>query len=204
MCIRQILRRRSEKGFSLLEILLVLFLAPIVFFAVYSNFSTGVKLWQRLQIVLPEEDQIIFLHKVRSDFNSAMRYSVIPFEGSQEEVVFPSGIQDGLAPGQDRPIGRVRYFYDESARGLMREAADISECYQEKQGKIDRLLDGIGSFQIAYLVEDPDDQEYVWREDFRPQKPGDLPSAVKFSYFSQSSGKGVESTFFIPAGGAKK
>lgn len=197
MCIK----KTSPRGFSLLELLLVMTLAPIVFFAVYSNFSTGVRLWQRLEVETPEEDQALFLTKARRDFENMMRYASVEFEGSSDEVTFASGIQADSALGGERAIGEVRYFYDARARGIARQVKDVSEIHEEKEGKKSLLLTGVGSLGISYFVFEPSTSKYEWKDAFLPEKPGDLPMAVRLSYSLDEGAGSVEQTFFVPSGG---
>ena len=194
--------RRDCRGFSLLELLLVLTLAPIVFFAVFSNFSTGIRLWQRVQVETPEEDLAIFLLKAQRDFEGAMRYSPMPFRGDSDEVAFASGVVASPELGGARAIGEVRYFYDASARGIAREIRDLSQIYQEKPGKTSLMLRPVGSFELFYLVWDPLASQYEWKSEYRPEKPGQLPLAVRLTYSVPSIAGAAEQTFFLPAGGA--
>ncbi len=204
MFIKKIVCKTAKGGFSLVELLLVLSLAPIIFFAVYSNFSAGVQLWQRLQVATPEEDQAIFRLKTQRDFQNVMHYESMPFLGEKDELSFAAGIEadDGL--GGKRAIGQVRYFYDESARAIARETKDFTQIYKEAPGQTVLLARDVGSFEAAYLVKDPLAKKYEWKDEFRPEKPGELPMAVRLIYTAQGSSENTEQTFFIPAGGPVK
>ena len=99
MFIKKISCKAAKRGFSLIELLLVLTLAPIIFFAVYANFISGVRLWQRMQVGTPEEDQAIFRTKTQRDFQNVLRYAAVPFTGGKDEVTFMAGI------GSDEALG---------------------------------------------------------------------------------------------------
>ena len=144
-------RAPKRRGFSLVELLLVLSLAPIVFFAVYSNFSSGVKLWQRLQVKTPEEDQVIFRLKTQRDFQNALRYVPVPFQGEDTNVAFMACIA-ATELGGDRAIGQVRYFYDDSHNTIVREVRDFSQLYREAQGQVTVMQANVGSFSLQYLA----------------------------------------------------
>ncbi len=191
-------------GFSLLELLLVMTLVPIVFFAVYANFSTGIRLWQRLQVDTPEEDVLIFTQKARRDFENVMRYSPIPFEGEKNEATFPTGIESGPALGGHRAMGEVRYFYEENAKAIFRETKNISQAYRQSEGTKDRILKNVSAFSIGYLTFDKLENAYVWNENFRPSKQGELPVAIRLSYSLSEKNENVEQVFFIPVGGFLK
>jgi len=204
MFIKKTYRKAAERGFSLVELLLVMTLAPIIFFAVYSNFSSGVRLWQRLQVGTPEEDQAIFRLKTQRDFQNVLRYAPIPFTGEKEEVFFATGIEADDTLGGKRAIGQVHYFYDESAKAVARETKDFNQIYRETGGQIILMAQNVRSLEMSYLVKDPLEDDYIWKEEFRPEKAGDLPLAVRLSYISQNSSQQNEQTFFIPAGGSLK
>lgn len=191
----------KQSGFSLLELLLVLTLAPIVFFAVYANFSTGVRMWQRLQIGTPEEDLVIFTQKAQRDFENMMRYSTAPFEGSKEEVTFPTGIESDPVLGGRRSIGQAHYFYDTGAKAIFRETKNVSELYRESSGTKNLLLKNVSYFWVDYLIFDKLAGEYVWTDNYRPDNPGNLPVAVRLSYGLAGMDEKLQQTFFIPAGG---
>ena len=181
---------------------MVLTLAPVVFFAVYANFSTGVRLWQRLQIETPEETPVIFIQKARRDFENMMRSSTMPFRGEKAEAVFPTGIESEPALGGRRAIGEVRYFYDENAKAVMRETRNMNELYKEVSGPKNLLIKDVVSFEIAYLVFETLDNSYAWNDTYQPDQPGSLPLAVRLSYHLAGMSEKAEQTFFIPAEGS--
>ncbi len=201
MFIKKTFCRQISRGFSLVELLLVLSLAPIVFFAVYSNFAAGVQLWQRLQVATPEEDQAIFRIKAQRDFQNVMRYRSLPFQGDKESVSFMAGIQADRELGGSHAIGRVRYFYDPSAHAITREVKDFSQIYKEAAGQVTILATGIRSLELSYLVKDEFGKEYIWQDEYEPSKPDNLPLAVRLTYTTLNSSENAEQTFFIPAGG---
>ena len=194
-------RAKRKGGFSLLELLLVLSLAPVVFFAVYSNFSAGVRLWQRLQIESPEESLVIFSQKARRDFENMMRYSPISFEGAKDEAVFPAGIVSETALGGRHSIGKTRYFYNKSAKAIFRETQNLSQVYRDSSGTVTLLLKNVSSFEMAYLTFDKLGNAFVWNDAYQPEKAGSLPLAVRLSYSLAGMDEGTEQVFFIPAGG---
>ena len=204
MFIKKISCKASERGFSFIELLLVLTLAPIIFFAVYSNFTSGVRLWQRMQVGTPEEDDAIFRMKTQRDFQNVLRFAAVPFAGEKDEITFMAGIESDEGLGGKRAIGKVRYFYDESANAIGREEKDFSQVYRESEGRISQIVRNVGSFGTTYLVKDPLTKEYEWKDEYQPEKPGDLPLAVRLNYTTQTSAENTEQTFFIPSGGSVK
>ncbi len=204
MFIKKISCKADKRGFSLIELLLVMTLAPIIFFAVYSNFISGVRLWQRMQVGTPEEDQVIFRMKTQRDFQNVLRYAAVPFTGEKDGVSFTAGIEADEVLGGKRAIGRVRYFYDDSANAIAREVKDFSQLYRESAGQTTLMARNVRSFEIVYLVKDALKNDYAWEEKFRPEKPSDLPLAVRLIYTTESSAENTQQTFFVPSGGSLK
>jgi len=191
-----------QSGFSLLELLLVLTLAPVVFFAVYANFNTGIRLWQRLQVETHEEDLVIFTQKAQRDFENMMRYSSVPFEGGKDKAIFLTGIESEPVLGGRRSIGQVRYFYDDAAKAIFRETKNVNESYQESSGTTNLLLKNVSSFEFAYLTFDKLSGAYVWNDNYRSDKPGNMPIAVRLSFTLAGMDENTQQVFFIPAGGS--
>lgn len=121
----------SQDGFSLIELLLVAGLAPIVFFAVYMTFSSGVNLWQKLKQPNPEEDLVIFSQKTQQDFQNSIKFSSIVFSGTKDEVSFPAAIHADKNLGGDHGIGRIAYYYDDKTHGIARTVWNFSQVYKE-------------------------------------------------------------------------
>jgi hypothetical protein len=182
--------------------LLVLSLAPVVFFVVYSNFNIGVRLWQRMQVETPEEDLALFYLKARSDFESVMRYSSLPFTGAEQEFAFMCGIQAPAELGGERAIGQVRYFYDEASRAITREVKHFNQLYKERPGRTSQLLRRVDFFAVAYLAWNPLNSQFEWSAEFRPEKADGLPVAVRLLYSAPGNDEATEQTFFLSAGGA--
>ncbi len=191
---------RARRGFSLLELLLVLTLAPVVFFALYSNFAAGLRIWSVVTRATPEEDSNIFFHKVRRDVENMMRSDAAPFSGDAGEMAFASAVDAPPELGGAYGIGQVRLYYDESSRTVRRETKDYSQNYREAPGHVTVLLQDVTSFSLSYLTPSQTGGSPSWDGSWTPQQ-GVLPAAVRVSF---STGRGASQetrVFFIPAGG---
>lgn len=189
----------ARRGFSLLELLLVLTLAPIVFFTLYSNFSAGLRLWATVTRQTPEEDTAIFLHKVRRDVENMMRSDAVPFGGDREETVFASSIQAPAGLGGAHGIGEVRLYYDASSRTVRREVRDYSQIHRDAPGQTSILLQGVSSFSFSYWVLQRTGG-YEWEDSWTPEA-GLLPSAVRLSFSTERSSEARQWVLVVPVGG---
>ncbi len=180
-------------------------LIPLVSFAVYANFSAGVKVWQAVgQGGIPAEDVDIFFQKVSVDFFNAFKYTSLPFSGDSKKVTFASLIDTERALGGDQGIGEVSFFYDAGKQAIVKEEKNVSQIYKEKPGKAQVMLRRVSSFQVSFFTFDKLNDAFVWQESWDPQETI-LPVAVKFR-FELTPGTGPREsfirTFVVPAGGA--
>lgn len=195
--------RSSRAGFTLIELLMVAMLIPLIAFAVYANFNSGIKIWTRLHHQTGLEDLRLFSLKVSNSFESALRYSSISFEGDKESVSFAALIQTDEKLGGDRGIGRIRFYYDPGTQSIQREKKNLSQIYKEKEGRSETLLHGVSAWKVSFFALDKQGKTYQWMEVWE-DRPKELPAAVRFEFlFSGASGaRPVTKTFMIPAGGS--
>lgn len=193
----------AKRGFSLLELLMVLTLAPIVLFTLYSNFSAGLRIWSTVVRQTPEEDVNIFYTKARRDLENMLRYDGVPFIGDKEEIAFAASVEAPPELGGRQGIGQVRLFYDPSSKSIVRETQDISQVYRDSPGQRQVLLKGVSSFELSYLSANQTGNGYQWNESWVPQ-PGVLPTAVRLSFSIPGSSGARERTIYIPVGGKIK
>lgn len=194
--------RLKARGFSLLELLLVLTLVPVVSFTAYSNLSSGIKLWNSLNRPIIEEELQLFQNKASRDFLSAICFSTIPFQGDAETTSFVSIIKAPAELGGERGIGQVTYGYDASLRAIVREEKDYSQFSNDKPGRKLPVLDGVNSCSLSYLVYDDQAREHVW-SDVWAGKANEAPAAVRFTYsiLREGQARDTEETFYVPVGG---
>ena len=196
-------RESPNAGFTLIELLMAAMLIPLIAFAVYANFNSGVKIWQRLHQQTSLEDLRLFSQKVSRNFESALQYSSIPFEGDKENVSFAALIQTDEKLGGDRGIGEIRFYYDPGTRSIQREQKNVSQIYREKGGRSETVLHGVNGWKVSFFALGKQDKTYQWFEAWE-NRPKELPVAVRFEFdFSGASGaRPVTKTFMIPVGGA--
>ena len=191
---------KTPGGFSLLELLLVMTLLPIVFFSVYSNFSTGFKIWARVVRQTPEEDVDIFYYKARKDLENMQRFAAIPFDGDKEAVSFAATVQAPPELGGASGIGQVSFTYDPDHHTVLRESKDYSQLYEEHPGTQSVLLKNVASFELSYFSKEPMENAHSWSDSWKPD-PKKLPLAVRISFTLEGVPEKQERTVFIPVGG---
>ena len=200
MFLKQSPRKNRPGGFSLLELMLTASLVPLVSFVIFTNISSGMRLWHALNQTVYEEDLNLFHQKVASDFNRMFKFSMIPFTGEPARVSFAASIEAPAALGGDRGIGRVSLFYDDSQKLLVKQEANLAEIAKDVPGRSQILMQHVSSFEVQYFSFDILQNDYGWVEDWDPSKKS-LPSAIRLTFTLEGDRDPHVFTFPVPTGG---
>ncbi len=192
----------TRKGFTLVELLLVVVLIPLIASVIYLNFSSGVRIWRALNSGVVEEDTQLFFQKISRDFQSSFRYSEIPFVGEAHEVTFAAFIDTDPSLGGDRGFGQVGYFYDTGKKAILRQERNRHELFKEKPGRIQEALRNVYAFKVSYFTYDKAEKVFKWQESWPPEEKT-LPIALRLEFESRALGETryLTRTFELPAGG---
>jgi prepilin-type N-terminal cleavage/methylation domain-containing protein len=178
---------RPDAGFTLIELLLVTLLVPVVAFSIFANFRSGIELWSAVTAGVPGEDYARFYRKLAEDTQNACRYSTQPFSGVPVEFEFCSVPREGSEPR------RIRYFYDESEKTIVREERSLSDVHKERPGTLSGALGGVQSFSVSYYIFDPLNESYQWRDAWAG-KPEEFPAAIRLTFETDRDGVRESST----------
>ncbi len=193
----------SRRGMTLMEILIVVSLIAMTSVAIYSALSNGLRVWERSQQLVIEEDVAIFFDKFSQDLRNAFRYSMFKFEGGQQRITFPTIIhmladkRSGLPQKEyvDQP-GKVEYYYDGLEDILYRRQANYSQALNGHFFKKRALIHGVEAVKFSYFY-------YAeGREIYSPDVLETYPSRVEVEVeFSDKQGKKKMNRFIdIPLG----
>lgn len=184
-----------------MEVLMVSVLLPIVAFAIFSNFSSALRLWQTIGTPDPNEDRSLFFQKVERDLEQSFRMKDLPFWGDSEKFALPTLIEAPAALGGPRAIGKAVYKYDAAQQTLTREAFNVHDLAREKTGTKTRLFGGIAAFKATYLVWDREAKKYFWLEEVDANSKV-FPAAIKFEMELRSvlGSEPVARIFYVPTG----
>ena len=173
--------KRYQRGFTLLETVLVVSLLSVVSLAVYNAIANGLRVWQRSQQFLLEEDAALFLDKLEYDLQNGLDYSLLAFDGAVRKISFPAVVrtwQDQRIAGSAQPelieqIGMVQYSYDKIDRTVFRSQANYSQALNGKFGEARPLVSPLSGLKFSFLV--VSGKETKWQQ----RAAGQLPRAVK-------------------------
>jgi len=167
--------RRSDikLGFTLIELLVVLAMVSIIGLAIFTTLSNGIRIWQRLNQTVGQEDINIFFERIARELRNTFEFSTIRFSGENHQIAFAAFL---TAPGVSKPqqsgIGQLVYYYDRASKQLIKEEKNYSQLYKGDSGAKQELLKQINSLEFSYYYYDQESREYlwlpVWQEDYLP------------------------------------
>ncbi len=164
----------AKKGFTLIEVLIVTLILSIISLAIFSTFSNGLKIYNRINSEVTLEDLVIFLDRLGQDLRNSLNFSTINFTGKDEELEF-AGITNSHRM-QKRTVGKIKYVFDSSAEKLSRFAGDFSSVYNQEWLSSRQTLEKIKSCIFSYYYYDNQTKEFSWLPEWN--KAG-LPVALR-------------------------
>ena len=197
------MRRSMGRGFTLVEVLLVTALFATIGLAVFTCLSNGLKLWNKSQRLVVEEDAAIFFDRFSVDIRNAFLYSQIPFAGEESRVTFPTVVYTVADRASSRAhegyvdqIGMVRYSFDRAQGMILREQANYSQATHGELGPAKVEVNGVTGFGLKYFYPGTSEPSLTTGDD----KP--LPSGVEVEIrFSGEDGDKILKRYVsIPAG----
>ncbi len=191
---------KYKAGVTFIEMLLVVSLISVIGLTLYQSISNGVKIWEKSQRFIVDENVAIFFDKMIYDLRNALNYSLIAFEGRETRLAF-AGIVTTAADkegtvnqGYIHQIGRVEYFFDKAASRLSRRQANYSQATEGEFGLPRVLVDSLHSVKFSYHYGSAAQAE----TDVTSKADGMMPAAVKIDIeFLEETGKMRKMTGFI-------
>lgn len=190
---------RSHKlGFTLLEMLVVVVILSLVALAIYAILNNGIKIWQKANRQLPEEDLNIFFDRVSLDIRNAFKFSGINFSGTTDKLEFSTLVNSPKL--KKRTVGRVIYAYEPDAGVLSRSEQDFVDIYASNNNAVWQKLINAKALKFEYYFYDEQNKTYFWQDEYNKES---LPLAVRLELeFDNGAGiKKFTKTISIPSSG---
>ena len=163
----------APKGFTLVELLMVTALLSVVLLAVFSTYSSGIRIWREVKDagILDKRELYTSLEKMKRELMGHIRdFTHIEFEGSHGKLIFPAVSKEGVM--------HTTYYFDKSASTFFKESYRFSDSLKEKMDKEKREAFSADEVKFSYLFYDPEKETGVWMTDFEEAKEG-VPEAVR-------------------------
>ncbi len=168
--------KKRKVSSTLIELLIVSAILSVVSLAIYGFLNSGLKIWQRINLALPEEDWDIFLNKFTRDLRNTVKFSKIGFLGKTDRLTFATIVNSQRL--EKKTIGQVTYEYDPMAKTLSRMELDFSELSSGAGERPVQPIGSLGSFKFQYYIYDKDFQQYTWLDEC---PKGIIPLAVRIN-----------------------
>lgn len=166
--------KRNKKGITFIELLVVTAMLGVISLAIYAIFNNGLRVWQKINKPLAEEDINIFFDKWAGDLRNCLKSSGVVFMGNKSTLEIPTLVNSaGL---NKKTIGKVVYSYDEQAKILNRQQSDFSQLYNKEEGRFTQMLKNVAFFKFEYYYYDTEKKAYFWKDECLS---GSMPLAVK-------------------------
>lgn len=165
---------KIPKSFTLIELVIVSFISLIVSLGIYKILDSGIKIWQKINKTILEEDVNIFFQKFALEISGSFRFDLIGFKGKRDFVSFPALINSQFL-GKDT-VGEIIYYFDSSKKTLIKEERDFSQIYNNDEGRRRVLISNLMDCSFEYYTFDEVKQEYLWQQNWEKK---DFPLAIR-------------------------
>lgn len=166
--------RNDVHGFTFVEVLIAVTIFSILSLAVFSTFSSGMRMWRRVQDTASTQRKVIMeFERFSQDLRMMLNFSDIGFKGEVEKIIFPV-----LSEGK---IAQVTYWLDEGV--FTRTVQDYKDILDGgKAAKNKRLLKEVGELKFSFPHKKEGDTEYSWENTWKKgEEPQVYPPLVKIN-----------------------
>ncbi len=195
-------------SFTLIEILVSVTIFSLVGAAIYSVFANGLNAWRRGNDNKSYAKNIrILSEKIARDVRNTFEFEGIPFEGTEESVMFP-GLIEGRsyddAVEEYSEVGRIAYFYDSGEDAFCRKEQTFAESLMEEElDEAEILISDVDSLAVSYCYLDNATGAYDWKDDWKEDEQDTIPQAIslEISFKKKAARKDdFNQVIFIPIG----
>lgn len=152
------------KGFTLVEMIVVIVITASLGLAVYTTFAQGVRLWTRASKDRGDWKVDLFGEKMTENLRNAFRDPQWPLNGTRTELVFATLAFQGSGTLSKEAPAYFRYAFDPRAKAVVSEKHDFEDVLASRPTpKLSTsVLQGILAFELEYYSYDPKAKAYRW------------------------------------------
>jgi len=189
----------NKKGFTFIEIIMVMLLVSFISLAIYTNFSSGLRIWQRIKRSALNEDLNIFLEKLKRDLKNCFLFKGIDFMGKEDSVSFAVLVNSPNLKA--KTPGKVIYLYDSNNKVLKRMEWDYSGIYNQAQTLRELVIKNITQANFKYNFFDKAKKQYLWSSEWNEKEKLPLAVELELEVTTDSEVFKYNQTISIPIGG---
>jgi len=202
--------RADKRAFTFVEIILVIGVLSVIGLAVFTAFSRGLQIWQKINEERVEEDVGLLFEKMSHDLNNSFFFSEIGFSGNPHKMRFPSLVPMSRDTEKVETVGSIEYSFDNNDHIVYRRYADYSDVYKERYTEERQMLERIENVEFRYYYFDGEREEFRWLENWPRRTPYEteeeiitVPLAVRVVLTQKrndTNGRSFAKTVYIPQG----
>jgi prepilin-type N-terminal cleavage/methylation domain-containing protein len=166
--------KKNSRGMTLIELLVVTSIVIVILFAAYAFLNSGIKIWQRVNRSIPEEDVNIFFEKFTHDVRNMVKFSNIPFVGTADHCEWATLVVSSNL--RKTSIGKLVYSFDPQDKIIKRMQSDYSQIFTQEKKIINQVLPHLKSMKFKYYIRYKEATNRLWLEEC---PSGVLPLAVR-------------------------
>ncbi|MFA5005396.1 MAG: type II secretion system protein [Candidatus Omnitrophota bacterium] len=185
--------KANTAAFTMVELLISVGIFSVISIAVFSTFSSGLKVLRKAKMVdLTRQKILLKEERFSRELRESLACRKKLFSGKTAKLSFSGS--DNHYPS------RITYYFDEATQSILREVdrlSDIiaaeSEGSEELKPQRSVFMAKVESAQFSYLFLDLKKNDYIWKDEWKEDY---LPIAVKLVIVSQ--GNNYATTVFLP------
>jgi len=182
--------KNDRSGFSLVELFLVTALMAVILTALFSAFTSGIRVWRMAQglKIAQERRFVISTEKMKAELMGYVRdFKEIPLEGEKARLTFPSISPEGIVA--------LTYKFDKGRKALVQEEVKFSDSLKDKMKPKRGRLFSADKTTFSYLLLNSTKTSASWNNSFSAEKDG-IPQAIRME--ATIDGVKKEAYIFLP------
>ena len=196
----------TNKGILLIELLVAILIAAILFAGILTVLRSGIAAYQKVErLSNPIYQTRALFALVENQLHNMIYYSEAPFTGEKNKFMFPAVLESYSEDRISTIPSSVEYQYREKA--LYRTEKPLKNFFSENEGDTKKIISSLNSFIVQYAYRRSSSPEIVWQDTW-PAGQG-LPRGIKITLsLEMGTDKRTKKTenfmvtkkFFIPHG----
>ncbi len=176
-----------QKGFTLVEVLVVTAILSVTLVVLYSGFQIGMAAYKRTEENLNKNREgEIFVFQLSQELTQSFPYLKSSFHGREDSIVFPTELKRASDKGFLTGLYAVEYRVEGGT--LVRSERKLrKDKLREEPAVRETIFEGLSVCRFEYLMLEGG-RELEWRKDWLNQPYVGLPRAVRLTIGGASSG----------------
>lgn len=195
--------RRSQKGFTLLELLVVATMVSVMGAVIFSVFARGLDLRKRADGArIHEKDAWVAADAFAREFRDAYAFPGLPFQGKPTGAAFPTLIR--RTSSAELEMGFVEYVYDPAARSILRRQRDYYSLFKDKNDPntvpdepARAVLTDVESFTVRYFSFNKSAMKLEWADTWDAKEGFPLGIRTEITLGAAHKGRKVTKTAYV-------